>query len=167
MFRIASFIFFCLVFLVSCSTKRFAAQMAFPLVQGQYESTQEEMDLALAAQAIPSNLKMLEGLLKGYDTNTIILNQLAEGFCSYSFSFIEDSEPRRASALYMRGRDYAIRSLAESTKVDDLVALAEEELQPVLNRMGINHLSGMFWMGQCWSGWLMLNLDNPATFADI
>ena len=63
MLRVAGFIFFCLMFLDSCSTQRMAAQMAFPLIQGQYIAMQEEADIGLAAKAIPSNLKMMEGLL--------------------------------------------------------------------------------------------------------
>lgn len=167
MFRIAGFIFLCFVFLISCSTQRLAAQMAFPLIQGQYVSMQEEMDLDLAERAIPSNLKMMEGLLKGDETSVPILNHLAEGFCSYSFSFVEDSEPERASALYQRGRDYAVRSLAESSGVDDLLALTGEKFQSALKRTDVSDISAMFWMGQCWSGWLMLNLGDPETFADI
>ena len=115
MFRFSGFIFFCLLFSISCSAQRIAVQMAFPLIEGQYKSMQEEADLSFAAQAIPSNLKMMEGLLKSHETNIRILNSLSEGFCSYAFSFVEASEPIRASLLYARGRDYAIRSLEESS----------------------------------------------------
>mgnify|MGYP002034240721 CR=1 FL=1 len=167
MFRVSCFIFLCLMFLVSCSTQRIAAQLAFPLVQGQYKAMQEEADLGLAAKAIPSNLKMMEGLLKGDESSIPILNNLAEGFCSYSFSFIEDSNPERASALYQRGRGYAVRSLAESSGVKDLLTLTGEEFQFVLKGMNANDLPALFWLGQCWSGWLMLNLGSPETFADI
>ncbi len=167
MFRVSCFIFLCLMLLVSCSTQRMAAQLAFPLVQGQYKAMQEEADLGLAAEAIPSNLKMMEGLLKGDESSMPILNNLAEGFCSYSFSFIEDSNPERASALYQRGRGYAVRSLAESSGVKDLLTLTGEEFQFVLKGMNANDLPALFWLGQCWSGWLMLNLGSPETFADI
>ncbi|MBJ79671.1 MAG: TRAP transporter TatT component family protein [Nitrospinaceae bacterium] len=167
MLRVAGFIFFCLMFLDSCSTQRMAAQMAFPLIQGQYIAMQEEADIGLAAKAIPSNLKMMEGLLKGDETSTSILNHLAEGFCSYSFSFVEDGEPERASALYQRGRDYAVRSLVESSSVGDLLALTGKEFQSALKKTNVNDLPALFWMGQCWSGWLMLNLGSPETFADI
>ncbi|HJO00511.1 MAG TPA: hypothetical protein QGF86_06560, partial [Nitrospinaceae bacterium] len=69
MFRVSCFIFLCLMLLVSCSAQRMAAQLAFPLVQGQYKAMQEEADLGLAAEAIPSNLKMMEGLLKGDESS--------------------------------------------------------------------------------------------------
>ena len=167
MFRFAGFVFLCFMFFVSCSTQRMAVQLALPLIEGQYQSMQEEMDLDFAAQAIPSNLKMMEGLLKNHQTSTQILNNLSEGFCSYAFSFVEDSEPGRASVLYARGRGYAVRSFIESSEVIDLLALSGEEFQFALKRTNINDLSGLFWMGQCWAGWLMLNLGNPETFVDI
>ena len=53
--------------------------MALPLIEGQYKSMQEEVDLSFAAQAIPSNLKMMEGLLKSHGTNIQILNNIL--FC--------------------------------------------------------------------------------------
>jgi hypothetical protein len=49
---------------------------------------QEESDPELAKLAIPANLKILEGLLKQDPDNTWILENLAEGFCGYAFSFI-------------------------------------------------------------------------------
>ncbi|KMP11661.1 hypothetical protein UZ36_03770 [Candidatus Nitromaritima sp. SCGC AAA799-C22] len=167
MFRTMAFVILSVILGAACSTQRMAAQMAFPLIQGQYISMQEEMDLELAARAIPSNLKMMEGLLKGDATNTSILNHLAEGFCSYSFSFIEDKEPKRASALYRRGRDYAGRSLAESSGIENLPELVGDKFQAALKRTGEEDLPALFWMGQCWAGWLMLNLGNPEAFADI
>ena len=95
---------------------------------------QEEADLSFAAQAIPSNLKMMEGLLKSHETNIKILNSLSEGFCAYAFSFVEDSEPARASLLYARGRDYAIRSLEESSGVVGLSTLFGEEFKFALKK---------------------------------
>ena len=167
MFRLNGFVFFCFIFFTSCSTKRMAVQLALPLVEGQYQSMQEEMDFDFASQAIPSNLKMMEGLLKNHQASIQILNSLSEGFCSYAFSFIENSEPERASALYARGRNYAIRSFVESSKIVDLLALSSEEYQLALKRTNIDDLPGLFWMGQCWAGWLMLNLGTPETFVDI
>ena len=105
---------FALLFLVlglaGCSASRFAVQAALPLVESQILAMQEESDPDFAEKAIPANLKMLEGLLKQDPENTWILENLAEGFCGYAFSFLEDTEPGRASSLYERGKDYALRA---------------------------------------------------------
>ena len=72
---------------------------------------QEERDIGLAEKAIPASLKMLEGLGKEDPNNVWILENLAEGFCGYAFSFLEDIEPARVSGLSFRGKDYALRAL--------------------------------------------------------
>ena len=74
-----------------CSTQKVAVRLALPLVEGQYTALQEEADPKLAENALPANLKMMEGFLKGDENNSAILTRLSEGFCSYSFSFVEDT----------------------------------------------------------------------------
>ena len=64
---------------------------------------QEERDPELVKQAIPANLKTLEGLLKQDPDNTWILETLAKGFCGYAFSFLEVIEPERASSFILSG----------------------------------------------------------------
>jgi hypothetical protein len=64
---------------------------------------QEERDPDLSKQAIPSNLKTLEGLFKQDPDNTWILENLAKGFCGYAFSFLEGTEPERAPSFILSG----------------------------------------------------------------
>ena len=87
-----------------CSTEKMAVRLALPLVEGQYIALQEEADPELAENALPANLKMMEGFLKEDKNNSDLLTRLSEGFCGYSFSFIEDTDPDRAAALYQRGK---------------------------------------------------------------
>ena len=44
------FIFLIFCFFVSCSTQRLVMQMAFPIIDGQYKSMPEEVNLSFAAQ---------------------------------------------------------------------------------------------------------------------
>ena len=161
------FSLFLVLFAGACSTQKMAVQMALPLVQGQYVSIQEEVDPELAEWAIPANLKVLEGLLKSDETNAILLQTLAEGFCSYAFSFVEEVDPQRASRLYLRGRDYALRALERDPLAPKLPGLNLDLLNLELLRFGKDDLPGLFWSAQCWGGWLTLNLHNPEAFADI
>ena len=101
-----------LVFLMSgCSFQQIAVSLSLPLVEGQVRSIQEENDLVLAENSIPASLKMMEGFLQSDPNNPQLLVNLAEGFCGYTFSFVEESDPIRAVALYERGRDYAFLAL--------------------------------------------------------
>lgn len=156
-----------LAVLPACSSRQAMVQIVTPLMESQYAAIHEETDTELAKSAIPGNLKLLEGLLKDDPENLILLQNLAEGFCGYAFSFVEDDDPERASALYLRGRRYAQRALGAMGAVQNLSGLKPEAFQEALKKMEPRHLPHIFWLGNCWSGWLMLNLHDPAALADI
>lgn len=161
---------FFLIFLAvlqACSSRQAMVQMVTPLMESQYASLQEETDTELAKSAIPGNLKLLEGLLKDDPENVTLLAGLAEGFCGYAFSFVQDDDPERASALYLRGRGYSQKALRVMGTDKNLVGLQPEAFQEELKKIKPMHLPHLFWLGNCWSGWLMLNLHDPAALADI
>ena len=144
-----------------------AVQATLPLVGSQILAMQEESDPTLAEKAIPANLKMLEGLLKQDSDNVWILENLAQGFCGYAFSFVEDTEPDRASSLYARGKDYALRATIIRTGREKWQDLSLDEWSRALKEVEVADQPALFWLGQCWGGWLMQNLDSVEAFADI
>lgn len=154
-----------LILFQGCST--LSIRMAIPMVESQYTSINEETDPVLAEQAIPASLKMLEGLLREDPENETLLKNLSEGFCGYAFSFVEDSDPQRASRFYLRGRGYAERLLTAGGAPEHLTGQNPEQLKNSLKTLDVDHLPGLYWMGQCWAGWLMLNLDDLQAFAAI
>lgn len=153
--------------LAGCSPGRMAVRASLSLMESQIVAMQEERDPELAEQAIPANLKILEGLLKQDPENTWILESLAEGFCGYAFSFLEDTEPERASSLYARGKDYALRATILRTGREKWQDLSLDEWSRALKEVNVSHQPALFWMGQCWGNWLMQNLDSVEAFADI
>ena len=84
------FFLFLVLLLVGCSPSSMAVEASLSLVDSQTMAMEEERDPKFAEQAIPANLKMLEGLLKQDPENIRILVNLAKGFCGYAFSFLED-----------------------------------------------------------------------------
>jgi tetratricopeptide (TPR) repeat protein len=141
-----------------------AARMAVGLVDDQVRAMHEETDPQMAEQAIPGSLKILEGLLKSDPDNREVLSNLAEGYCSYAFSFVEDRDGERAARLYWRGRDYALAGLGGGR---EWLALPPVAFASALQRLGGNDVPSLFWLSQCWAGWLLLNLHDTAAFADI
>ncbi len=160
-------IFLALIVAQGCSTERLALRAALPLIEGQYASIQEEKDPHLAKEAMPASLKMLEGLLRQDGDNPLLLNRLAEGFCGYAFSFLEETEPDRAQAMYLRGRQYASRALAAEAGIEKLEEQGMDTLKTALAGVEKDQVPSLFWLGQCWGGWLMLSLDRPEAFADV
>jgi len=153
--------------LSGCSSRRLAVQATLPLIASQIVSMQEERDVELAEKAIPASLKMLEGLAKEDPSNVWILENLAEGFCSYAFSFLEDSEPDRASGLYLRGKNYALRALEIQSNDRKWSGLSFDEFLKRLKEVNRSQQTSLFWMGQCWGSWLSLNLDSVEAFSDL
>jgi len=144
-----------------------AIRLAVPMVSGQYDAINEEVDPQLAERAIPASLKMLEGMVKSDPENKELLLKLAEGFCSYAFSFVEDDAPQRASGLYLRGRDFAVRTLALSGHDPVWIQQSPDDFNKTLNTIDPDDFPALFWFGQCWSGWLMLNLDDLEAFVTV
>jgi tetratricopeptide (TPR) repeat protein len=153
--------------LSGCSSRRLAVQATLPLISSQIISMQEERDADLAEKAIPASLKMLEGLAKEDPENIWILQKLAEGFCGYAFSFLEDSEPDRASGLYLRGKDYAFRALEIQSNGKTWSGLSLDEWSNRLAKVTSSQQPALFWAGQCWGSWLSLNLDSVEAFSSL
>ncbi len=156
-----------MIILPACSTQKMAVRLALPLIAGQYDSIIEEADPQFAERAIPSSLKMMEGLLKSDPTNTELLLKLAEGFCNYSFGFVEDEDPKRASNFYLRGRDYAQSALNSLGVSENLNQLNLDQLSSRLNSLSKDQFPALFWWSQCGAGWLLLNLDKLEALAAI
>ena len=155
------------ILLSGCSIRRLAVQATLPLISSQIISMQEERDADLAEIAIPASLKMLEGLAKEDPENIWILQKLAEGFCGYAFSFLEDSEPNRASGLYLRGKDYAFRTLEIQSNGKTWRRLSLDEWAKKMAEITPSQQPALFWAGQCWGSWLSLNLDSVEAFSDL
>ena len=127
----------------------------------------EECDIELARNAIPANLKLLEGLLKNDPENKQILTTLSMGFGGYSMLFVEGDDPERASRLYLRSRDYGIRALGKKgVRLKDTQD-RKEELQRVLQTLGKEDLKPLFWITVSWNAWINLNLDKPGALAQL
>ncbi|HEX9910764.1 MAG TPA: TRAP transporter TatT component family protein [Desulfatiglandales bacterium] len=127
----------------------------------------EECDPELAKASIPSNLKLMEGLLKNDPENKQILTTLSMGFAGYSLLFIEPEEPERASAFYLRALEYGIRSLGEKGAP---LRNRDGRLEPVraaLKNMDPNDLEALFWATLSWNAWINLNLDKPSALAQL
>ena len=167
MMRFVFFLLLLTTILLGCSSRHMAVQVTLPLISSQIASMQEERDADLAEKAIPTSLKMLEGLAKEDPENIWILQKLAEGFCGYAFSFLEDSEPGRASGLYLRGKDYAFRALEIQSNGKTWKGLSLDEWSKRLTEVTPAQQPALFWAGQCWGSWLSLNLDSVEAFSSL
>src|SRR5574341_695458 len=80
-----------------------------------FEAFNEESDTELAKEALGSNLKLIEALIKGDPENEKLLLYASQGYNAYALAFVEDDSVERARPLYLRARDFGLRILAENS----------------------------------------------------
>jgi hypothetical protein len=160
-------IWLCLSVFLLNNCMRVALRASPSLFPNLTTSIFEECDLELAKNAIPANLKLLEGLLKNDPHNKQILTTLSMGFGGYSMLFAENDDPDRASELYLRARNYGIRALGEKGLRLKNAQERKEDLQGVLETLGKEELAPLFWVTVSWNAWINLNLDKPAALAQL
>lgn len=127
----------------------------------------EECDPELAKDSIPPNLKLLEGILKNDPENKKLLITLSMGFAGYSLLFIEPEDPERASSLYLRALDYAIRGLGDKGTPLKNREGRPEPIRAAITTMDHQDLEALFWTALAWNAWVNLNLDKPSALAQL
>lgn len=127
----------------------------------------DEPDYQLAKDAMPAQLKLLETLIAADPGNLGLRRLAAEGFAGGAFLFLEDSEPVRAKALYLRGRDHALAGLALQKRFAGLAAKPLDEFAADLKSAGPDDVPDLFWAGFGWAGFVNLSKDDAAALADL
>lgn len=154
-------------FLSACSLKGIALRSTVALLDQGASAYHEEPDAQLGREAVASQLKLLEALLRSSPNDQKLLLLAAEGFCGYAFLYLEDSQPERAKAFYLRGRDHALKALAAEKALADLTEKPLEELEAALQAVGRARLPALFWAAFGWSGAINLSRDSAPALAEL
>lgn len=150
---------------IGCSPSTLALKATTPLLQKGAAAYYEETDVALAREAMPAQLKLVEALLKSDSKNPRLLALAAEGYCGYSFLFVEDADPERAKALYLRAKDYGSRLLADRLKVVKNGNVSDVEA--ALKQAKAEDVPALFWTAYAWAGWVQLSRESPDAVAAL
>ncbi len=150
-----------------CSIERFAVRSTIGIVENTLISIEAETDLILAEQSIASNLKLLEGLIRSDPRNRRLLLLAARGFTSYALGFVEESDPGRAAALYLRARDYGMQGLALNRDVNAMLTLPFDEFEREIDKISDPDLPFLFWTANAWAGAIQLDIGEPVSLASL
>lgn len=164
--RIASLVLGGLL-LGACSMGQMVARSSLSILDSGNLAMNRETDLELARAAIPANLKLIEGLILELPDNAELRLQAAQAFYGYAWGFVEDDDASRASGLYRRGLEHALRALAVAGIAGDVTALPLPELERQLAALGRDAVPALFWSASCWAKWIDMNRDDPARLADL
>jgi tetratricopeptide (TPR) repeat protein len=154
-------------FLFSGCTQLALRAAAPSLMPGFTASIFEECDALLARNAIPSNLKLMEGLLKNDPENQQILVSLSMGFAGFSLLFVEPENQERASQLYLRAFDYGLRALGDKGRILKQQGLPVRNLEAFLKTVDKSDYEALFWTTLSWIAWISLNLDQPNALSQV
>lgn len=151
----------------ACSMGQLVARGSMPLMHGGLEAMNRENDVELAKISMPANLKLIESLIVEDPGNRRLRVYAANGFYGYTFGFVEDDDPRRASTLYQRGFDHARLALSQTGFKSNIEKISLDQLKQDLNQVNKNAVSELFWTAACWAKWIDMNRQDPARLAEM
>jgi predicted anti-sigma-YlaC factor YlaD len=162
-----------------CSLKKIAINRVANTLAESGDTFASDGDPELIRDAVPFSLKFVESLLVEVPKHRGLLLTACSGFTQYAYAFVDgDAEllklddytrytklQNRARKMYVRGRDYCLRSLELSypgirQRLNDdpaaAVAVFQKKDVPLL-----------YWTGASWGKAVALSLDRPAFAGDF
>jgi predicted anti-sigma-YlaC factor YlaD len=165
--------------LTGCSLRTMAINTVADSLVAAGDVYASDDDPELVRQALPFALKTIEALLAEQPENRKLLLAACRGFAQYSYAFVDTEayrlesvdyraaleERERALKLYLRARDYGLRSLElESPGVGRRLEVAPET---ALAAFGVDEVPLLYWTGAAWGGTISLGKDRPELTADL
>ncbi len=144
-----------------------AIRMMGGIMDYGFEVFNEEGDLELAHQALGSNLKLLEALIKGDPENKKLLLLASQGYSAYALAFAEDDSVERARDFYLRGRDFGMRILAQKSAMRETVGKDLETFRAALQTLSKEDVPAVFWTAFGWGSYINITRTDVEAFADL
>jgi hypothetical protein len=151
----------------ACSMGKMVVQGTQSVMDSSVETMNRETDLELAREAMPANLKLIEGLLIEDPGNTTLRLYAAEGFYGYAYGFIELEDSERASRFYRRCYDHALQALQDTGVRVNPEAVAPVDLETAVGKAGQKSVPALFWTASCLGKWIDLNRDKPGGIIEM
>lgn len=134
-----------------CSLNKTAARVTAGIVDDGINTVFSQDDIKYVESALPANLQLIEILIANDSKNKKLLTNAAMGFCGYALMFLEDENPSRASAFYLKGQNYAQKALYGKQ----------------LEKLRKKDAPALFWQTFCKASYLNLNKHKPASIAEL
>jgi predicted anti-sigma-YlaC factor YlaD len=162
----------------ACSIKRTAVDMVGDAISGGSGVYSSDADPDLVKEAIPFGLKTYESLLAVDPNHQGLLLSAANGFVGYAYILGQDADRLeatdlegaralriRASKLFLRGRDYAMRGLEVAHPGFATAFVRDSGAALAMTRKPDAAL--LYWAGAGWAAALGTNKHDPKLIADL
>ncbi len=169
-FRAGSFTFFCLclLFLPSAClpSKKLTVGATATLLEEVARASSRQSDLRILREGMPGYLMLIDGMIQALPDNDRLLIAGAQSYSSFASLFVEDHDKEYANSLYLRGKQYALRSL-ERRGLRKPLESPFDEFGRALKRLGKKDVPYLFWAATCWANWVRLNLDSIEAVSEL
>ena len=127
----------------------------------------EECDIQLAHEALGSNLKLIEALIKSDPENEQFLTFAAQGYNSYALAFCEDDSIERARVFYLRAKEYGVRILNKNKKFKEAMNGDIEQFRTAVKSFDKDDVPAIFWTAFSWGSYVNVTRTDVAGLADL
>jgi predicted anti-sigma-YlaC factor YlaD len=162
-----------------CALKKMAMSTVADSLAKSGDGFAADNDPELIRAAVPFSLKLVESLLVELPRHRGLLLTACSGFTQYGYAFVEsdaerikDSDYRRFVSLqdrsrkmYLRARDYCLRSLG--LKYPGIAARLAADPQAAASEVGKTEVALLYWTGAASGKVFSLALDDPGLAGDL
>lgn len=165
--------------LPACSLKRIAINSVADTLAASGDTFAADSDPELIRDAVPFSLKLVESLLAEVPKHRGLLLTACSGFTQYAYAFVDqDAElvklddytryaklQERARKMYLRGRDYCLRSL--ELGYPGVTAKLPQDPEKATATFQKKDVPLLYWTAASWGKAVSLSLDKPALAGDF
>jgi len=155
------------VLLSACSMGQVVVRGTQSILDGGIDAMNREADLSLARDAMPANLKLLEGMLVEDPKNVELRVYAAQGFYGYAYGFIEAEDRERARKLYRRCYEHGRAALRQAGLALDPESARPSDLEAAARETSETAVPSLFWTASCLAKWTDLSRDKPGGIAEL
>lgn len=150
----------------ACSIDQMLVRASVPLIESGVHALNQESDLKLAEDSIPTNLEILEGMIRIDPDNETLRVYAAQAYYGLSYGFNEDNRPKRAINFYLRGLDHGLHALAISGYTN-IKNSSMDELETMLKNTSKDDVGALFWTASNWAKWIDQNRDKSESLIEL
>jgi predicted anti-sigma-YlaC factor YlaD len=163
----------------ACSLRKIAINSVANTLAESGDTFASDPDPELIRDAVPFSLKLVESLLVEVPKHRGLLLTACSGFTQYAYAFVDqDAElakledytrysnlQERARKMYLRGRDYCLRSL--ELGYPGITARLAKDPEQAAAALQKKDAPLIYWTGASWGKAVSLSLDRPALAGDF
>ncbi len=170
-------LFFLVLFLSGCSIKKMTINATGTFMEDVVKAFFEEEDIDFAKQAIPANLKLLDGLIKGsnYENDDLLLKG-CKLYGMYAMGYYEDADTdrkiekenlKKASYFYKKAKDYGMKILTKNNDFKNVLDKDFSEFEKMMVAFNKKDVEALFWTAFSWGSYINLNKNSVEAVSEL